>query len=117
MCDDGSFSLVSNLPDIETVYMPQDETSIHMDDVCSLYNDDENDLLSSCSTSLTASVLDHEFAHGRIYHGYKAGKYPLPNDILEQQREETVHLLILEVTVYTKSWKLKALWCNVSNTA
>jgi hypothetical protein len=100
--EDGSFSLISTLPDVETIYTPREESSIRSDSACSLDDDHGGDRWSSCSTSLTPSVVYHEFAHGRRYHGHMSGKYPLPNDSVEQQREETNHLLMLELTVCTE---------------
>lgn len=53
----------------------------------------------SNSTSLLSVVCDHEYAYDRRYHGYKRGRYPLPNDVVEQQRESTKHVLMLMLTV------------------
>lgn len=58
-----------------------------------------SELSCGCSTSVTPSAYEDEFAHGRRYHGFRRGRYPLPNDDLEQRREETNHALMLELTV------------------
>ncbi|QUC21540.1 uncharacterized protein UV8b_05783 [Ustilaginoidea virens] len=50
------------------------------------------------SISVTPSAYEDELAHGRRYHGFRKGRYPLPNDDLEQRREETNHALMLELT-------------------
>lgn len=57
------------------------------------------DAASTRSMSVLPSAYTYEYAHGRRYHGYSSGKYPLPNDKLEQQREEAVHAMMLELTV------------------
>ncbi|KAH7321339.1 S-adenosyl-L-methionine-dependent methyltransferase [Stachybotrys elegans] len=54
--------------------------------------------ISISSTSILPSADQYELIHGRRYHGYQCGRYPLPNDILEQQREETLHAMMLQVT-------------------
>ncbi|KFA60047.1 hypothetical protein S40285_08961 [Stachybotrys chlorohalonatus IBT 40285] len=56
------------------------------------------DAASTRSMSVLPSAYTYEYAHGRRYHGYSSGKYPLPNDKLEQQREEAVHAMMLELT-------------------
>lgn len=40
--------------------------------------------------SLTPSVYDFDEEHGRRYHGFRRGKYVLPNDQLEQERMDTL---------------------------
>lgn len=57
------------------------------------------DASSSGSTSVTPSVYDHEYAHGRRYHSYRNGRYPIPNDNIEQNREDMKHAMMLELTV------------------
>jgi hypothetical protein len=59
--------------------------------------DGESNSMSSASVS--PSIYAHEFEHCRRYHSYKSGRYPLPNDIPEQRREETLHYLALEMNV------------------
>ncbi len=39
--------------------------------------------------------------NGRRYHHYKQGRYPYPNDEMEQNRERIKHVLMLELTVRT----------------
>lgn len=31
------------------------------------------------------------------YHAYREGRYSLPNDELEQQREELMHILVMDI--------------------
>lgn len=98
MCDDDqfSFSLISTTG-VETVYTPTEQGTDEFEFV-----DGENavwEASSGGSTSLTPSVYSHEYEFGRRYHGFKSGRYPLPNDLGEQQREETKHALMLELTV------------------
>jgi hypothetical protein len=54
---------------------------------------------SMSSASVSPSIYAHEFEHCRRYHSFKSGRYPLPNDIPEQRREETLHYLALEMNV------------------
>ena len=56
------------------------------------------DATSTASTSLTPSIHHHAFENGRRYHAYKYGRYPIPNDDLEQSREDMKHAMSLEVT-------------------
>lgn len=52
---------------------------------------------SSASTSVTSSIYEHTYENGRRYHRYKNGRYPLPNDDLEQNREHVKHTMLLEL--------------------
>ena len=109
--DDRSYSLsisssfVSLRQSEETIYTPSVTTrrSSQATEDFELIShetlEQPGDSVSSCSTSLSHSVFDYEYAYGRRYHGYKSGQYPFPNDVLEQQREETEHALVLELTV------------------
>ncbi|QGI59236.1 hypothetical protein CEK27_001361 [Fusarium fujikuroi] len=96
--DSHSFSIISE-PGIETIYTPTDqdtdEYELVFDDARSecLQQDDD----SSCCTSLAASIFDYEHSHGRRYHAYLAGRYPLPNDEGEQCRELAEHFLMQQL--------------------
>lgn len=53
---------------------------------------DEEDLSDTSSintdtTSVASSVFHYEYENGRRYHNFRAGKYMLPNDEDEQDRE------------------------------
>ncbi|KAK8133082.1 hypothetical protein PG999_001255 [Apiospora kogelbergensis] len=62
------------------------------------------------STSVGSSVYGHSYQHGRRYHkarnirqnrhdcGYRHGRYPIPNDETEQNREDMLHAMMMEVT-------------------
>ncbi|KAI6784792.1 uncharacterized protein J7T54_007885 [Emericellopsis cladophorae] len=50
------------------------------------------------SMSLLPSLYEHSYAHGRRYHRYRHGRYPIPNDEDEQSREEMLHAMMLEAT-------------------
>lgn len=52
----------------------------------------------SDSTSLNSSILEHSFVNGRRYHRYRHGRYPIPNDDTEQNREDMLHNMMLEAT-------------------
>ncbi|GAB1319386.1 Helix-turn-helix, Psq [Madurella fahalii] len=53
---------------------------------------------SKASTSVTSSIYAHTYENGRRYHSYKYGRYPIPNDDLEQNREYMKHAMMLEMT-------------------
>jgi hypothetical protein len=57
----------------------------------------ESDWASRASTSISSSVRDYSFEHGRRYHKYHEGKYLFPNDESEQEREDMKHAMILNV--------------------
>jgi hypothetical protein len=50
------------------------------------------------SASLQSSILEHSFVNGRRYHRYRHGRYPIPNDETEQNREDMLHTMMLEAT-------------------
>ncbi|KAG4265297.1 hypothetical protein FPRO04_00420 [Fusarium proliferatum] len=74
--DSHSFSIISE-PGIETIYTQRTKTRMNM--------------------SLSASIFDYEHSHGRRYHAYLAGRYPLPNDEGEQCRELAEHFLMQQL--------------------
>lgn len=51
------------------------------------------------STSVASSIMRGEYVQGRRYHSYRAGKYPMPNDDMEQEREDMLHYLMKMVAV------------------
>lgn len=97
--EQDSVSLVSTA-DIETIYTPTSQSTDEFelldrpDHLASL-----DDACSSESTSVPPSVYAHEYEQGRRYHRYKSGRYPLPNDVVEQHVEDIKHALMLELTV------------------
>lgn len=52
----------------------------------------------SDSTSLRSSILEHAYVNGRRYHRYRHGRYPIPNDEAEQNREDMLHTMMMEST-------------------
>jgi len=53
--------------------------------------------MSDLTVSITSSVMDYQFEHGRRYHAYQAGKYFMPNDDRENRRLDWMHELITMV--------------------
>ncbi|PHH83289.1 hypothetical protein CDD82_2469 [Ophiocordyceps australis] len=97
-----SSSLASTTQDIETSLSPsQSACDTSASDLSSLEHD-QDDWVSeqSCgdSTSVPPCVYEDELVHGRRYHGFRQGLYPLPNDRQEQLREELNHAMMLELT-------------------
>ncbi|KAH7183588.1 S-adenosyl-L-methionine-dependent methyltransferase [Fusarium flagelliforme] len=64
------------------------------DDRDSSIGDDSSVAISS-TASLSSSILDFRQENGRTYHGYKEGKYFLPNDERENDRLDLQHNLFL----------------------
>ncbi|KEY66307.1 hypothetical protein S7711_02769 [Stachybotrys chartarum IBT 7711] len=62
----------------------------------SVYDDDGSS--RSDSASLRSSILEHSYVNGRRYHRYRHGRYPIPNDESEQNREDMLHTMMLEAT-------------------
>lgn len=52
---------------------------------------------SSTSTTLSSDVRDYVFENNRRYHRYQEGRYLLPNDEPEQERENMKHAMIVNV--------------------
>lgn len=59
---------------------------------------DDFDTRSTGSTSATSSIYAHTFENGRRYQYFKNGRYPIPNDDSEQDREDMKHAMMLELT-------------------
>ncbi|KAK1997562.1 methyltransferase domain-containing protein [Colletotrichum falcatum] len=51
----------------------------------------------SASTSLSSSVRDYVFENSRRYHRYMEGRYLMPNDEPEQEREDMKHAMCVNV--------------------
>ena len=47
------------------------------------------------TSSITSSIRDHVFVGGLRYHAYHAGKYPFPNDDVEQDRDDMQHNMVV----------------------
>ncbi|KAL7267464.1 hypothetical protein RUND412_009951 [Rhizina undulata] len=68
-----------------------------------VHNSDYSSGTESDTTSLISAAKNHTFENGRRYHGYKEGKYYLPNDEAEQDRMDLLHhccLLALRGELY-----------------
>lgn len=52
---------------------------------------------STGSTSVTSSVYAHTFENGRRYQHFKNGRYPIPNDDEELNREDMKHAMLMEL--------------------
>ncbi|KAF9872753.1 hypothetical protein CkaCkLH20_09616 [Colletotrichum karsti] len=74
------------------------EVSIAVDDQ---YNEDDSasefgvGSVASSSTSVTSSIMRFREENGRTYHGYKDGKYMMPNDGKEVDRLDLQHNLFM----------------------
>ncbi|KAK3192095.1 hypothetical protein K4F52_001722 [Lecanicillium sp. MT-2017a] len=62
-------------------------------DIESILDDQRSD-----TTSLRSSILEHSYMNGRRYHRYRHGRYPIPNDEAEQNREDMLHTMMIEAT-------------------
>lgn len=69
------------------------DTSIPADDDEGYQTDGK----STASTSLSSSVRDYVFENNRRYHRFKEGRYLIPNDNQEQEREDMKHVLVLHI--------------------
>ncbi|KAI3320229.1 S-adenosyl-L-methionine-dependent methyltransferase [Xylariaceae sp. AK1471] len=49
------------------------------------------------TTSLDTGANGYLWEGGRRYHAYREGRYSLPNDEIEQQREELMHILVMDI--------------------
>ena len=74
---------------IEAASQPGDSDEFHL-----IEGYDTNSL---ASTSATASIYAHTFEHGRRYHFFKNSRYPLPDDDMEQSREDMKHAMMMEL--------------------
>ncbi|KAK5997562.1 Methyltransferase pytC [Cladobotryum mycophilum] len=59
---------------------------------------DEADMYSGASATVRSSIWEHDYEGGRRYHHYRHGRYPLPNDDIEQEREYMKHVIHMEMT-------------------
>ncbi|OJD14895.1 hypothetical protein AJ78_04811 [Emergomyces pasteurianus Ep9510] len=53
--------------------------------------------ISVYSASLSSSVKNFEFRHGRRYHSYQSGSYQFPNDEAEQDRLDMFHHALVHI--------------------
>jgi hypothetical protein len=52
---------------------------------------------STGSTSVTSSIYAHTYENGRRYQHFKNGRYPIPNDDDELNREDMKHAMLMEL--------------------
>lgn len=57
----------------------------------------DTESVSGDSTSLASNVRDYIFENNRRYHKYKEGRYLIPNDDPEQEREDMKHAMIVHL--------------------
>lgn len=57
----------------------------------------ETESESRVSTSISSSVRDYAFEHGRRYHKFREGTYQFPNDESEQEREDMKHAMVVNL--------------------
>lgn len=60
--------------------------------------DASSELFGDGTTSVTSSVFAHTYERGRRYQCFKNGHYPIPNDDMEQNREDMKHAMLMELT-------------------
>ncbi|MCJ1413149.1 hypothetical protein MMC19_007253 [Ptychographa xylographoides] len=60
------------------------------------YNSDATSFVSRISSSIT----DYQWENGRRYHAYQEGRYPLPNDESELDREDMKHHEMMLITEF-----------------
>jgi hypothetical protein len=60
--------------------------------------DATSELFEDGTTSVTSRVYAHTYERGRRYQSFKNGRYPIPNDDLEQDREDMKHAMLMELT-------------------
>lgn len=58
---------------------------------------DGYDTASTGSTSATSSIYAHTIENGRRYQHFKNGRYPIPNDDEELNREDMKHAMLMEL--------------------
>lgn len=52
---------------------------------------------SAASTSISSSIRDYNFENRRRYHKFREGRYFLPNDDIEQEREYMKHAMVMNL--------------------
>ncbi|KAL1961504.1 hypothetical protein VTN77DRAFT_1665 [Rasamsonia byssochlamydoides] len=75
--------------------MAEPNATIEVDDRATENDSTYGDELSSYSVSLTSSVLNYRKENGRTYHGYRDGRYLMPNDEDEADRLDMLHEMTL----------------------
>lgn len=81
-------------PTVEVARQPGEEDELDFNDDPFDFSDDPFD----DSTSITSSVRACTDEHDRRYQCFKIGRYPIPNDDQEQDREDMKHAMLMELT-------------------
>jgi|GEM_PF-6768704 len=95
--DETELTVDDTAPEEDGLFIPA--LPIPADLADDLTNDGTSDASYEDWSSFSQSVYEDELSHGRRYHGFRKGRYPLPNDRQEQQREETNHAMMMELSV------------------
>ncbi|KAI1309918.1 S-adenosyl-L-methionine-dependent methyltransferase [Xylaria venustula] len=61
-------------------------------------SDYDEESIAESASSIGSSIYQHSFHNGRRYHKFRHGRYPIPNDDREQNREDMLHAMMLEAT-------------------
>ncbi|KYK56525.1 S-adenosyl-L-methionine-dependent methyltransferase [Drechmeria coniospora] len=75
-------------PTIEAASQPGEENEFEINE--EPFNDG--------TASVSSSVYAFTYERGRRYHCFKNGRYPIPNDDQEQEREDMKHAMLMELT-------------------
>lgn len=75
--------------------IPAAPDEVHDEDEFALT--DGYETASTGSTSVTSSVYAHTYENGRRYQHFKNGRYPIPNDDEELNREDMKHAMLMEL--------------------
>lgn len=94
--DETELTVDDTAPEEDGLFIPA--LPIPADLADDLTNDGTSDASYEDWSSFSQSVYEDELSHGRRYHGFRKGRYPLPNDRQEQQREETNHAMMMELS-------------------
>lgn len=68
------------------------------DDSSGEFDPTDIDPQSEAWQSIDSSVYRHHYENGRRYHKYRYGRYPIPNDDGEQNRDDLKHAMHMELT-------------------
>lgn len=92
---DGATSLGTNSDSFNEASTAVDDNESSYDGDSAIINDSSD---TDSYASLTAEAREYIFENGRRYHGYKSGRYMLPNDENEMDREDIKHHITMLIT-------------------
>ncbi|RYC63335.1 hypothetical protein CHU98_g2873 [Xylaria longipes] len=61
-------------------------------------SDYDDESMADSTSSISSNIYQHSYQNGRRYHKFRHGRYPIPNDEYEQNREDMLHAMMLEAT-------------------